>query len=186
MRGFQATGKPRLFKPKNIREYEGLEHEDLTRLYKSKDPYSARGLGFSPQTLRAQYAYGRNLTRGAETRERQRSSDRWRSSGSVGRGTVQHQRSQERRDIAATNRANMQSTQIMLANEVQRRSDLFARLSAVGGAFARNVEMYNKAKGAEYAHSKWRNAGMYEAGGKAVDDFAGMMAGMGGGGVPGG
>lgn len=172
-RGFQP-GKG------NIGRYEKYQMEDVNRLHgfettgKGKrgkaitgDPFTGPGLGYNQATLEMQAG----LSEGGRTASRQQLFDAYKQSpyGTRGREFMTAQEGLERGMAEDQGRT---AAGIAVANEGQKRSDLYTRLGMTGEAYGQGAQLYNQNAQAEYQANMARfqeKKNRYAAVGKAGD-----------------
>jgi hypothetical protein len=173
------------YEPKrgNIQRYEKYQMSDIARLQglgpKGKKPlegdvFSGPGLGYSPEILQQQAA----LSEGSRTAGRQRMYDQYAQSpyGTRGREFLSASEGLERGMSEDQGRI---AAGIQVANEGQKRSDLYGRLGATGQAYGQGAQLYNQNAQQDYQAAMARfqeKKNRYAAVGAAADSAISMYS----------
>lgn len=122
-----------------IKQYEHLQRRDVDKLYQP-DAFSGPGLGFTKEQMAA-----RAGVEGTEAQSEYKGNiagiERQASSGSLRRSSGSYFRNKQRATEGLLSRTSDIRRRNILANAVQSRRDLYARLGAVGDAYSQGANI---------------------------------------------
>lgn len=173
----QKTTK--LYQPRKqfLRDYEGYQHEDISRL-RRPSPYAGRDLGFRPQVLEAKLGQGTRESAAAYKTDIGAIERSAAKPGGMRVGSGAYARGKQRAMQGHLGRQADIRTRTMIADAIQRRQDMSFRMGATGRAYGQGTGLYNAYQQNKAAQgSKWGKftGGIMDAGVTAYT--GGMMTG---------
>jgi hypothetical protein len=163
--------------------YGGMEESDIRRLHEGR--LEGPGLGFSQGEMEARSGPERSEAE-AQYKGNLAGLEQGVAGSNLGRLSGAYFRGKQRAAAEHLSRMSDIRRRNLLAGAFQRRSDLYNRLSATGGALARNVGYYNASRLAQTRASDATKQAYLNTAGGAMSALAGSMGGMGGFGGAGG
>lgn len=162
--------------------YETKAGGDINRLYNEGDPFTGRGLGYSPEVMEGLFGRGSDAFTAGRMGEEQGIADVYRNLGTTGTLVGSYYRAKQRARSSELGRRAGQRREALFEGAQQGRRDLYNRLGAaqsLGGDLAGHRRSAEAMKYAEMVRSR-------EKTGAGIGDLVASIASLGVGGGMGG